>query len=257
MRGARTRVLHATVAPRRRTAVALGGPLAVAALGLALVLGGVLATSPGRRDRRVPAGRARTGADGRRRGREGRMWALKAFVLGIAGSRHRRVRGRCGARRRGSGRRYDDRHRSRSTALRVRHARGGDHGDHLRPRHPRARPRRRRRESRRGAADSAPCRPWGGSRRLRTPMVWEIVFMLLILKIPLVYVCVVSGGRSSPSRRRPTDEVGVVADTPPPGGSPRRHRDGQRRPLRPHAPGLGGGSASPRSPARGRDGVRA
>jgi len=46
VRGARTRVLHATVAPRRRTAVALGGPLAVAALGLALVLGGVLATSP-------------------------------------------------------------------------------------------------------------------------------------------------------------------------------------------------------------------
>ena len=46
VRGARTRVLHATVAPRRRTAVALGGPLAVAALGLALILGGVLATSP-------------------------------------------------------------------------------------------------------------------------------------------------------------------------------------------------------------------
>ena len=35
VRGVRTRVLHAAVAPRRRTLVALGGPLAVAALGLA------------------------------------------------------------------------------------------------------------------------------------------------------------------------------------------------------------------------------
>ena len=35
-----------------------------------------------RGDRRVPARRARTRPDGRRRGREGRMWALKAFVLG-------------------------------------------------------------------------------------------------------------------------------------------------------------------------------
>ena len=42
----RTRVLHAAVAPRRRTLVALGGPLVVAALGLAFVIGGVLATSP-------------------------------------------------------------------------------------------------------------------------------------------------------------------------------------------------------------------
>ena len=46
VRGARTRVLHAAVAPRRRIVVAVGGPLAVAALGLALVLGGVVATSP-------------------------------------------------------------------------------------------------------------------------------------------------------------------------------------------------------------------
>ena len=88
-------------------------------------------------------------------------------------------------------------------------------------------------------------------------MVWEIVFMLLILKIPLVYVCVVvwwaikseptpptSRSVSSPTRPRRVDRRG---------GS----RDGHRRPLRPHAPGLGGGSASPRSPARGRDGVRA
>ena len=88
-------------------------------------------------------------------------------------------------------------------------------------------------------------------------MVWEIVFMLLILKIPLVWVCVVSWWAIKSEPAPPEDEVGVVADTPPPGEPPRRHRDGQRRPLRPHAPGLGAGSASPRSPARGRDGVRA
>ena len=84
-------------------------------------------------------------------------------------------------------------------------------------------------------------------------MVWEIVFMLLILKIPLIWVCVVSWWAIKSEPAPP----GVVADTPPPGGSPRRQRDGQRRPLRPHAPGLGGGSASSRSPARARDGVRA
>jgi hypothetical protein len=46
VRGARTRVLHAAVAPPRRVLVAVGGPLAVASLGLALVLGGALATAP-------------------------------------------------------------------------------------------------------------------------------------------------------------------------------------------------------------------
>jgi hypothetical protein len=88
-------------------------------------------------------------------------------------------------------------------------------------------------------------------------MVWEIVVMLLILKIPLVYVCVVVWYAIKAEPTPPDVEAGVVADTPPPGGSPRRARDGHRRPLRPHAPGLGGGSASPRTPTRGRDGVRA
>ena len=44
--GARTRVLHAAIAPSRRALVAVGGPLVVAALGLALVLGGELTTTP-------------------------------------------------------------------------------------------------------------------------------------------------------------------------------------------------------------------
>ena len=51
-------------------------------------------------------------------------------------------------------------------------------------------------------------------------MVWEIVFMLLILKIPLVWVCVVSWWAIKSEPAPPEDEVGVVADTPPPGGSP-------------------------------------
>ena len=46
VRGARTRVLHAAVAPPRRVLIAVGGPLAVAGLGLALVLGGMLVMAP-------------------------------------------------------------------------------------------------------------------------------------------------------------------------------------------------------------------
>ena len=88
-------------------------------------------------------------------------------------------------------------------------------------------------------------------------MVWEIVFMLLILKIPLVWVCVVVWYAIKAEPTPPDVELEVVADTPPPGGSPRRQRDGHRRPQRPHAPGLGGGSASSRTPTRSREGVRA
>ena len=68
-------------------------------------------------------------------------------------------------------------------------------------------------------------------------MVWEIVFMLLILKIPLVWVCVVVWWAIKSEPTPPDVELEVVADTPPAGGSPRRQRDGRRRPLRPHAPG--------------------
>lgn len=46
VRGPRTRVLHAAIAPSRRVLVAVGGPLVVATLGLALVLGGELTTTP-------------------------------------------------------------------------------------------------------------------------------------------------------------------------------------------------------------------
>jgi hypothetical protein len=83
-------------------------------------------------------------------------------------------------------------------------------------------------------------------------MTWEIVFMLVILKIPIVYLCVVVWWaiKAEPT---PPDlaEVAVVTDTPPVGGTPRR-RVGRPRPMRPHAPRRGG---SPIGPDRG--GVRA
>jgi hypothetical protein len=45
VRGPQTRVLHAAIAPTRRAVVAVGGPLAVAALGVVLVVGGSLTMS--------------------------------------------------------------------------------------------------------------------------------------------------------------------------------------------------------------------
>ena len=85
-------------------------------------------------------------------------------------------------------------------------------------------------------------------------MTWEIVFMLLILKIPIVYLCVVVWWaiKAEPS---PPDLVGVtvMSDTPPPGGFPRRRRGDRRRPVRPHTPGRESGV----SPLPQRGGARA
>ena len=85
-------------------------------------------------------------------------------------------------------------------------------------------------------------------------MTWEIVFMLLILKIPIVYTCVVVWWaiKAEPT---PPDLAGVavLADTPPPGGSPRREGQGRPRPSRPHTPGLGRGNG----PLRQKRGVPA
>jgi hypothetical protein len=75
-------------------------------------------------------------------------------------------------------------------------------------------------------------------------MVWEIVFMLLILKIPIVYLCVVVwyAIREEPVPGDPAAPVRVT-DTPPAGGTPYRSRRGpvrlSRRPSptrRPHGP---------------------
>jgi hypothetical protein len=84
-------------------------------------------------------------------------------------------------------------------------------------------------------------------------MVWEIVFMLLILKIPIVYLCVVIWWAIKAEPLPPDLTAVLVSDTPPPGGSPRRQRAGRRKPARPHTPGLGGGA----SPQPQRDGISA
>jgi hypothetical protein len=84
-------------------------------------------------------------------------------------------------------------------------------------------------------------------------MVWEIVFMLLILKIPIVYLCVVVWWAIK-AEPLPPDlaEVAVVSNTPPSGGSPPRQRRGRPRPARPHTPGR----VNRASPPRRRDRVR-
>ena len=68
------------------------------------------------------------------------------------------------------------------------------------------------------AADRATRRRPARSRRLTVPMVWEIVFMLVILKIPIVYLCVVVWWAIK-AEPPPPDLAGgaVVADTPPSG----------------------------------------
>jgi hypothetical protein len=70
-------------------------------------------------------------------------------------------------------------------------------------------------------------------------MVWEVVFMLVLLKIPLVYLCMVVWWaiRAEPRDEEPVVAV-PVADTPAgPSGRPRPTRDrpppGGRRGPRP------------------------
>lgn len=78
-------------------------------------------------------------------------------------------------------------------------------------------------------------------------MVWEIIFLLVILKIPIVYLCGVIWWAIRADGSEPADPVAVaqLSDTPPAGGPPRRRRRGGRRPLRPHTPGHGSGVTPP------------
>ncbi len=75
-------------------------------------------------------------------------------------------------------------------------------------------------------------------------MAWEIIFMLVILKIPIVYIAVVIWWaiKAEPEPGE-LEGVAVLADTPPPGSAPRRRRPSSRRPVRPHRPGRGSGAA--------------
>jgi hypothetical protein len=82
-------------------------------------------------------------------------------------------------------------------------------------------------------------------------MVWEIVFMLLILKIPIVYLCVVVWWaiKAEPAPSDPVN-VAVLSDTPPFGGASWRQQASRRRPRRPHTPGRGASPLPRRSGAR-------
>ena len=60
-------------------------------------------------------------------------------------------------------------------------------------------------------------------------MVWEAVFMLVLLKIPLVYLCMVVWWaiRAEPRDEQPAISV-PVSDTPPSPGWTRSTRPGRR-----------------------------
>ena len=66
-------------------------------------------------------------------------------------------------------------------------------------------------------------------------MVWEIVFMLLILKIPLIYLCLVVWWaiRAEPRDEEPAS-VAAVTDTPSPPSPPTAPVGS--RPRLPHGP---------------------
>ena len=73
-------------------------------------------------------------------------------------------------------------------------------------------------------------------------MVWEIIFLLLILKIPMVYLCAVVWWaiRAEPAPPEPLDPA-LVRSPPEPDPRPgwrflRRHRPAQPRPGRRGAP---------------------
>ncbi len=74
-------------------------------------------------------------------------------------------------------------------------------------------------------------------------MVWEIVFMLLVLKIPVVYLCVVVWYAIG-DEPRPAEPVGVVAvtDTPSPDHGAQWAKSRAPRRLNPSGP--------PRRPGR-------
>ena len=66
-------------------------------------------------------------------------------------------------------------------------------------------------------------------------MAFEIIFLLVILKIPIVYICVVVwyAIKAEPTPPEPTEAV-VVDDTPPTDGHSWRRRTNRPRPSRPH-----------------------
>jgi hypothetical protein len=84
-------------------------------------------------------------------------------------------------------------------------------------------------------------RPGGRSRTLEA-MLWEAIFLLLVLKIPIVYMCLVVWWaiRAEPREEQPA-AVSRVSDTP-------------SGPPPPPAAPLSGGPRTPRGPRRRDDG---
>ena len=79
--------------------------------------------------------------------------------------------------------------------------------------------------------------------------MWEAIFMLLVLKIPLIYLGFVVWWaiRAEPRPEEPAALVPAITDTPP-GTEPQLPRGPRRRPSRP----LRDGSGPARRPARAR-----
>jgi hypothetical protein len=73
---------------------------------------------------------------------------------------------------------------------------------------------------------------WSAAMAYTRGVVWEAVFMLVVLKIPIVYLCVVVWWaiRAEPRPEEPAALVPAVPDTPA-GWSPRERLG--RRPPRP------------------------
>ena len=65
--------------------------------------------------------------------------------------------------------------------------------------------------------------------------LWELVFLMVILKIPIAYLCYVVwyAIKAEPRGRGGLAGVRVTPDAPPPGFDPVRRRS-RRRPSRPH-----------------------
>jgi hypothetical protein len=63
--------------------------------------------------------------------------------------------------------------------------------------------------------------------------IWEIVFLMVILKIPIVYLCVVVyyAVKAEP---KPEAGAGVTVQTGPDDSGPGHRRRFRRRPRRPH-----------------------
>jgi hypothetical protein len=76
---------------------------------------------------------------------------------------------------------------------------------------------------------------WTASRARLPPAVWELIFLLVILKIPIVYLCLVVYWAI---RAEPKGEGGegaaVFAPPSPEPPSRRSRRRGPPRPVRPH-----------------------